>query len=312
LAASEKQVEALRQQLNTSQQQQPDETLTAKENLITELKQKVERAEQEAKDLAAKLTTQSAQAPPDSEQQKKRSPLVLMVAGLVLASAGAIGGFKAGAHSPDNSQIQVQLDAELKKEEALVNERAAQDRLLQDLRRQFDAAKQKEEQLAAELKAKVQASQKLSGSVETLQQDLAAARANVETKTRLEQQLGQNLKQATQQLLAATTKVTALQQLVQKHPSWNYTGPTEGFITWEGDVRNDKAISVTLDHGRVRVDGGARSSRLSGALPGVTCMVQPVSKNVFIATPPSVTNGWMTIVMRVEGKGPVSVKWTVL
>ena len=326
LAASERQVEALRQQLKAAEQKQPEEALTAKERLIAELKQKVEHAEREAKQLAAKLTAQDQQSPSTPEQQKpdgrwRFSPLALILGGFVLASAGTFGGFKAGTHLPDNSQTKLQLEAELQKEEALVKERAAQDRKLQDLQHALDSAGQGGKQLAEELAAKVQAAQKLSGTVQKLQSDLtvaradlAAARTEVEAKARAEQQLGQNLKQSTQQLLATNSKLTALQQIVQRHPSWNYSGPAEGFILWEGDVRNDKSIVVTLDHGKVRVDGNAGSSRLSGNLPGVACAVQPISKNVFIGTAPSATNGWMKIVLRVEGKGRVSARvgWTVL
>jgi predicted nucleic acid-binding Zn-ribbon protein len=169
LAASERQVEAPRQQLKAAEQSTPE------------------------------------QQKPDGRW--RFSPLALLLGGFVLASAGTFGGFKAGTHVPDNSQTKLQLEAELQKEEALVKERAAQVRKLQDLQHALDSAGQGGKQLAEELAAKVQAAQKLSATVQKLQSDLAVARADlaaarteVEAKARAQQQLGQNLKQSTQQV----------------------------------------------------------------------------------------------------------------
>ncbi len=88
----------------------------------------------------------------------------------------------------------------------------------------------------------------------------------------------------------------------------NYSGSTSGIIQWQGDVSSGAEVVIQ--------DGRSILGAVEGNLPGVGCQLEVVSstKPVAIAEPPSPTNNWSRVVVRVTGKGrqAFSLKWTVI
>jgi hypothetical protein len=86
-----------------------------------------------------------------------------------------------------------------------------------------------------------------------------------------------------------------------------YDGPSSGELVWRGEVRGTSLVTIegnSSDTGQV----------VSGALPGVLVMVQPVdAKHVGVAGAPAPSNGFRRLVLRVQGNGPVQevIHWSV-
>jgi hypothetical protein len=72
---------------------------------------------------------------------------------------------------------------------------------------------------------------------------------------------------------------------------------------WEGEVAGAELITIE--------NGTASSGRVTGMLPGVACLVQSSDpKRVSVATAPGPSNQWKRIVLRIQGKGRMTVKVT--
>jgi len=85
-----------------------------------------------------------------------------------------------------------------------------------------------------------------------------------------------------------------------------YQGPSSGVIVWEGEVHGVELIAID--------NGQASSGRVSGALPGVVCLVQPTDpRRVDIASAPAPSNQYRRLVIRVRGNGHMvaRVTWTL-
>ena len=86
-------------------------------------------------------------------------------------------------------------------------------------------------------------------------------------------------------------------------PSVSYSGPTSGMLIWQGEVRGTELIDIN--------NGSASAGVLTGALPGVPCMLQPEdSRKIAIATAPGPANEWKRVVFRVKGNGRMTVRMT--
>jgi hypothetical protein len=86
----------------------------------------------------------------------------------------------------------------------------------------------------------------------------------------------------------------------------NYSGPRFGTLTWDGEVRGTEMI--TLDNGIVS------SGTISGSLPGVPVLVQPLEPNrVGIASSPGPRNNYRAMTFRVKGNGRIRLtfRWSL-
>jgi hypothetical protein len=283
LTATEGETDRLRRQLRTV-----DDVLThgdpEKEVVIAELTRELEAANQQVQYLSAKLAANQMREMSTGNEPWFDRPRMLVVCGLVLTLVGAVLGFIIGARSTNVAQVQMRLDAELQKEQALEKQQADQARQLGELRRQLDAAQQ--------------------------------SAASITTGTgAVERQLRQQVQTLTADLNRTTSRLNELWQMVQRHPAWNYRGPSTGYLQWEGDVRGvNQPVLVILDHGRLDVKGAPGRYQVIGKLPGVACALQPTGNNVLIASAPSAADGWQRVAFRVEGSGHVlaRVNWSVL
>src|SRR5262249_28408195 len=143
----------------------------------------------------------------------------------------------------------------------------------------------------------------------------------------------QRIAQQNQEVSSKTNQATALQQIIDRHPSWNYKGPLSGEITWTAQLNKDKTVFLYFDRGKLvgavlNFDRGNPVGRdsdvprtaygLEGSpMPAVPLVVQvaPVNRNVSVALSPAASNGWQRMVLRVDGKkGMVQGKvfWSVV
>ena len=83
-------------------------------------------------------------------------------------------------------------------------------------------------------------------------------------------------------------------------------GKNSGEIVWEGNIKGTELITIE--------DGQASSGTVSGALPGVLCLLQPADpKRVSIASTPAPYNQYKRMVFRVSGNGRtrVVIRWSL-
>lgn len=82
-----------------------------------------------------------------------------------------------------------------------------------------------------------------------------------------------------------------------------YQGPLYGELVWEGEVNGIELITIE--------DGLARPGRVTGHLPGVLVNVQPAdAKHVSVVSAPAPSNEFKRLVLRVQGKGHMTVRVT--
>jgi hypothetical protein len=89
-------------------------------------------------------------------------------------------------------------------------------------------------------------------------------------------------------------------------PAEIYRGPTSGEIVWEGNIKGTELITIE--------NGQASSGTVSGALPGVLCLLQPADpKRVSIASTPAPYNKYQRMVFRVSGnkRTRVVIRWSL-
>jgi hypothetical protein len=98
------------------------------------------------------------------------------------------------------------------------------------------------------------------------------------------------------------------QEAIQKQAGVSsYGGPSSGSIVWQGEVRGTALVTINgnaSDSGQV----------LSGALPGVLVMVQPVdAKHVGVAATPAPSNAFRRLTLRVQGNGVLQevIRWSI-
>lgn len=86
-----------------------------------------------------------------------------------------------------------------------------------------------------------------------------------------------------------------------------YEGPSSGEIVWRGEVHGTTLVTIdgsNSDAGQV----------VSGALPGVLVMVQPVdSRHVGVASTPAPSNAFRRLVLRIQGNGNMQevIHWSI-
>lgn len=283
-----------------------------------------------AEDDKQKLTQELAAARQQTNTGKNgstgglstRKQLGLAVGSLILAFASGLGGFKYGQIDPDKShrEKQQELATQLAGEHNKVQDLQTQ---LQDLQTQLNVARQNVDQLTTQVSARAREAQDATGRTSKLQRDLSAAQDSLAQKTQSERQARQQLQVATQNnnqmaqdLAAKTSLVNMQQEVLNKHPVWSYKGPTEGTITWAGEIRDEKKkVTVTIErNGQVTIDPQGAGS-LSGDLqfPKFPVVVQSLHKDVHILPQSNPKSAAEKISFQIEGKGKkkVAVYWSV-
>ena len=334
LASSEQNVASLKQQLGAALERkgahapaEHEQSIADRDRSIVELEQRLNGAEERRKNLESEYRAKIHQLEEaltkkttSDEGAGARGRLyaigsLVVVGAVLLAGLAAIGGYRAGRRVPNK--------VELQKEQVLSALSVKDEEDLQTLRTQLTAMQQKADKLSSDLAAMNVQAQTTNGKNGQLQQKLNAVQTQLTQKLADEKQRRQELAaqteklaQVSQELTTKTIQAAALQQIVDRHPMWNYKGPIQGVIRWGADLRKDKSLLVNFDHGRItNPDGDAASVLLDAQLPGVPVTVQPLDKNVYIAVAPAANNGWQRLALRVDGKKgkmEIRVGWTVV
>jgi hypothetical protein len=286
---------------------------------IEQLQKQLAAAEDDRQKLTQELAAahQQANAGPNAATGglSARKRMGLAVGSLILASATGLGGFKYGQIDPDKSHRE--------KQQQLATQLASEHSQVQDLQAQLNAARQNVDQLTTQVSARAREAQDATGKMSKLQHDLSAAQDSLAQKTQSERQARQQLQTATQNtnqmsqdLAAKTSLVNTQQEILNKHPGWTYKGPTEGTITWAGEIRDEKKkVTVTIErNGQVTVDPkGAGSLSGDWQLPKLPVAVQPLDKDVHILPQSNPKSAGGKISFQIEGKGTkkVTVYWFV-
>lgn len=285
----------------------------AVEGLVAELRQKLTKAEQDLQVAAGEI------------QRFKTSPVgqitqplwVKLVSWGLLPLIGSAGGLAIGTYS-GVSASKAKLDQTL-------NGKSLQARQLESLQAQLATLRQlleqKQQQLALAQQNGVQANTQLSdaqrssqasaaqltadkGALTNAKAEIARDRALIAEK---EQQL-QTAQSANQQLTARAAQASALQDIINRHPSLNYKGPAQGMVTVSYSAHNDKPSRIAIDHFRVvsresDLNNVTIQSVAGSAFPTVPFIVEPASNNTTIVSPPGPANGWQKVIISVHGKG---------
>jgi chromosome segregation ATPase len=318
LAASEQKVQALLQQIEAGGQKTLQEGLTAKDNLVAELEQKLGLAEQSARKLSEELASKHQQLVKAIQERTPdgslhRSWVELIPAGLILAAVFAFSGFILGKHGSASSDLQKRLNF------AIQNDRVIQTRLekaekeVQTLQQQLESRTQESEQrsgsaaqhdaaLQSSLMAREQQLEQLkqalkseSSSTQSLQMRLRAREQQIQQLEQRAQLDGNNQQALVAQLKAKDQRLQRLQNTVsqlnsaQKQPQ---PPPSAGVLIWEGPIRKSEQVEIS--------NGQATSGRVTaGVLPGRPCTFQPVdSDKISIRVAPAPTNNWNRVVFQ--------------
>lgn len=289
------------------------------------------QAPEEVNKLLQSLTAENAKLKADFNKLQTANPLdttvkrlPTVVGGLVLAAVTAIGGYRYG-HRPAPA-----LSPQAQKQQDTVAELATTQKQVQDLQSQLDAAKKNIEQLTTQSNSNAQAVKDSNAKMAKVLHELIAAQTTLEEETQSEKRARQELQAATQnnnqmaqQLAAKAGEVTALQQILQKHPAWNHKGATEGVIVWTGEVSKDKGVTVKLDRdGQVSMNPkkagtlvmctpdtrGTCTPAESAQLPRLPLGLRPGDNGVIILPESDPRNPSGKVVFQIQGKGKVTAR----
>lgn len=94
----------------------------------------------------------------------------------------------------------------------------------------------------------------------------------------------------------------------QRENERSYSGPSEGAISWSGEINS--TVDIVIENGRANI------GVVQGNLPGVVCEITVLSQTgpVAIVEPPMPTNNYSRIVARIDGRGrqSFSLRWKVI
>jgi hypothetical protein len=185
---------------------------------------------------------------------------------------------------------------ELSREAADLEKHRASDekevRAQAEVQRQRDAESQQKALADSRVRQEEQQRQ-----LEDTQRKLADERARADREEKSRREAEDQRRQAAE---ASATRAPA----VAAPPP--YRGPSSGDLIWEGNVQGTELI--TIDNGQTS------SGSLTGSLPGVAVLIQPVDpKKVSIASSPGPRNSYNRVVLRVAGNGKMRVvlKWSL-
>ena len=246
-----------------------------------------------------------------------------IISWVLVAVAGLISGGAAGIYTPLNpvkKQLNMIVSGQGQQRNDLANTSTQLSQTAQDLdkaKQDLAAQAQTNSQLTTQLDASKQSAQSTAEQLSAVKAQLAESKgeaakehaAAVETQKQLEAE-----KTRSQQLSVKSALASALQATIAAHPYLTYRGPNQGTITIQYNGKNDKPANITLDHLNSSSESGVKVDSVAGAqLPGVPVVVEPMSKNVSILSPPNSANGWqkMTIIVQGKNSNKAVLRWTV-
>jgi hypothetical protein len=166
-------------------------------------------------------------------------------------------------------------------------------------------------QIADQQARQLEANQQAQARQQAAEAEFAQRQRDLEAKAAEQQALQKQLEdekaRIAQQQQAQTAAETAKRADEQRTAVHQYNGPRSGEIVWEGPVAGTTLVTIqgsSSDVGQV----------ISGALPGVVVMVQPVdNKHVGVASAPGPSNSFQRLVLRMQGKGNVRevIRWSI-
>jgi len=318
---AEGQIDGLLAQIAEMKQHLEEPTAGAPEveGFITELQQKLKKAEEDLQVAAGKIKRFEA-----SPVGQITQPLwIKLVSWGLLPLLGSAGGLAIGAYSGFNP-YKTQLNKTLSGE-------SDDHRQLQSIQSQLTATKQQlnqtQQQLATEQQNGTQVNSQLgdlqknaqasAAQLAAVKSELASAKTEIAKDRELINEKDQQLQAArteNQQLTPRAALTAALQEIINHHPYLNYKGPVQGTVTVRYSARNDKPLHITIDHFQATSDSDVTVESLSGtSFPAVPLIIEPMTKNTTISSPPSPANGWQRVIITVQGKGSSQavLKWTV-
>ncbi|HKF47736.1 MAG TPA: hypothetical protein VKB38_10295 [Terracidiphilus sp.] len=188
-------------------------------------------------------------------------------------------------------------------------DKAAADRKAAELAEQQREAAAQAQKLAEQQAAAQQAAQQAAlddqkRALEAKAADEAAREKQLEDAQRALAAQAEAERQRRAQEAGAAAEAARLQAEREAH---TYRGPSSGEIVWRGDVHGTTLVTISGDSS----DSG---QVVSGALPGVLVMVQPMdSKHVGVAATPAPSNAFRRLVLRIQGNGSMQevVHWSI-
>ena len=246
-----------------------------------------------------------------------------IISWVLVAVAGLASGAAAGIYSPLNpvkKQLNTIVSGQGQQRNDLANTATQLSQAAQELdkaKQDLAAQAQTNSQLTTQLDASKQSAQSAAEQLSAVKAQLAESKgvaakehaAAVETQKQLEAE-----KARSQQLSVKSALASALQATIAAHPYLTYRGANQGTITIQYNGKSDKPANITLDHLNSSSESGVRVDSVAGAqLPGVPVVVEPMSKNVSILSPPNSANGWqkMTIIVQGKNSNKAVLRWTV-
>ena len=246
-----------------------------------------------------------------------------IILGVLAAVVGSAGGATAGMYSPLNPARKL-LNSTIKGENQQEQSLAATTSQLKQTKDDLDKAKadfttqqQSNVQLSEQINTLNQGSQAAARQLSTVQNQLNTSKgetAKEHAEVTTTQQELQNEKAQVRELSQKAALASSLQSIIAAHPYLNYKGQTQGTITIKYSGKNDKPSTISLDHFNSSSDSGVKVDSVSGAqLPGVPIVLEPLSKNLSVISPPSQSNNWQKMTLNVQGKGSNSavLRWTI-
>jgi myosin heavy subunit len=242
----------------------------------------------------------------------------------IAAIVGLGGGATAGIYSPLNpfkKEVKTTLNGVATVTGTLTTTETQLAKAKQDLVKATQdqtTSQQSITQLTAQVDSLTKGTQSTSKQLAAVQAQLTASKAETAkehaTAAQVQQEV-QTEKARNQQLSDKAARVTALESVIAAHPSLNYKGATQGTITIHFNGRSDKPASIVMNQLNTSPDSNVKIESVIGTqLPGVPVIVEPMTKNVSIAAPPSAANKWGGMMVIVQGKGSSQavLKWTIV
>ena len=94
--------------------------------------------------------------------------------------------------------------------------------------------------------------------------------------------------------------------LTRQRQSAPYTGPRFGTLHWRGEIHGTELVTIENGHASI--------GTVTGSLPGVPVLIQPVNnRKVGIASSPGPNNNFQSMVIRVSGNGllQLNIDWNI-
>jgi hypothetical protein len=177
----------------------------------------------------------------------------------------------------------------------------------QGMRSTVSAQKQATQQAAAQEAAAEQSAREAELQKKSLELEEKAYAQAAKEKQLEEDQRRMEAERQRSQAAAAEVERRRQEAVRNETRAAAYTGPSSGNIVWQGEVRG---TSLVTNNGNASDTGQI----ISGSLPGVLVMVQPVDgKHVGIASAPGSSNSFRRLTLRIQGNGVLQevIRWSI-